>query len=419
MSWKTAANTNIYIQEEMSDGSLPSSPSIQSHRYVSCGLEGTYDTISSDTKLPGRNPSKNYRGTDSNAGDLVVNFASDEYDKLIASVLCSENGFVRSEEQSTSEHDMFFMTPGNKQRAFMLLKEYSQDPRLYQLFRGIQLNTLGISFTIGALIKMTFGLMGANNPELADTMPFSLANKISPPVTDEIITTTGSWKVKGPDDTEPEEYIDGVDISLNISNNMSNLLGLFQPEAIDKSVNMLDIKGTINEYVKDGKLYNLAKRGADCQLIITVNAPKNDIEYIFILNISFDNSTLSGDTQLQYALPFTTFGENRFVLAKKAPAVSAVDSGYTDTPQNFGVTGISLDRNVLEIEEGETEQLAVEIEPANATNKDIVWSSSNDDVVTVDQDGNVKAISEGNAVITVTTDDGGFIDQCNVTVTGV
>jgi hypothetical protein len=326
MSWKTAANTNIYIQEETPDGQLQPSPNVQSHRYVSCALEGSYDTINSDTKLPGRNPSKNYRGTNSNAGDMVINFASDEYDKLIAAVLCSENGFVRSEERSTPEHDVFVLIPGNKQRAFMLLKEFTQDPRLYQLFRGVQINTLGISFTIGALIKMTFGLMGANNPELDEAAPFSLTNRIPPPETDEIITTTGSWEVKGPDDAAPVEYIDGVDISLNISNNMTNLPALFQPEAIDKSVNMLDIKGTINEYVKDGKLYNLAKRGADCQLIITVKAPKDDIEYKFILNISFDNSTLSGDTQLQYALPFTTFGENRFVLIKKAPAMSELDA---------------------------------------------------------------------------------------------
>jgi len=409
-SWKTAANTNLYIQEETVDGSLPSSPEIQSHRYVSCGLEGSYETLASDTKLPGRNPSKNYKGTDSNAGDLVVNFASNEYDKYIAAVLCSENGFVRDAAQSTPEHDVFVLVPGNKQRAFMLLKEFSQDPKLYQLFRGVQINTLGISFTIGALIKMTFGLMGSNNPELADDIPFSLVNKVSPPETDEIITTTGSWKIKGPDDAEPVEYIDGVDISLNISNNMTDLKGLFQPEAIDKSVNMLDIKGTINEYVKDGKLYNYAKRGADCELIITIGSEKDDIEYVFTLNISFDNSTLSGDSQLQYSLPFTTYGENRFKLVKKAPAVQV---------PNVSVTSVSLNKNTLELAEGETEQLIVEIVPVDATNKGVNWQSSDTDVATVDQDGNVEAIAAGVAVIGATADDGGLTDTCEVTVTAV
>jgi hypothetical protein len=427
MGWKTAANTNIYIKEEELDGSLPVDPVIQSHRYVTCGLEGSYETIASDTKFPGRNPSKNYKGTDSNAGDLAVNFASDEYDYLLAAVLCSEKGFVKIDGLSTPEYDVFEMVPGNKQRAFILLRELTQDPKLYQLFRGIQVNTLGISFTIGALIKLTFGLMGSNNPLLEETAPFSLANRILPLDTDEIMTTIGSWKVKGPDDAQPEEYIDGVDISLNFSNNMTNLLGLFQKEAIDKSLNMLDISGNINEYVKDGKLYNYAKRGADCELTITVRSPKDDIEYIFILKISFDNSTLSGDSQLQYALPFKTYGENRFVLRKKAPAKSVTDPDPTPDPdpnpgtdpgttQDIDVTGVSLDQHTLELEEGDAEQLGAEVEPFDATNKEVVWSSSNDGIATVNQDGIVEAIAAGNAVISVTTDDGGFTDTCAVEV---
>jgi hypothetical protein len=288
---------------------------------VSCGLEGTYDTITSDTKLPGRNPSKNYKGTESNAGDFVANFAPDEYDYLLAAVLCSEQGFVKDASLSTADEDVFVMVPGNTQRTFMLLKEFTQAPKLYQLFKGVQVNTLGISFTINALVKMTFGLMGSNNPLLEDAPPFSLAGKISPPETDEIMTSVGSWKVKVlNEDPDLVEYIDGVDISLDISNNMENLLGLFQPEAIDKSINQLDIKGNINEYVKEGKLYNAAKRGADCELEITVESPKDNVIYVFELKISFDNSTLSGDAQLQYALPFTTFGENRCRILKKAAA---------------------------------------------------------------------------------------------------
>jgi hypothetical protein len=321
MGWKTAVNTNIYIGDD--EGGAPPivPPAVQAHRYVSCGLEGSYEVITSDTKLPGRNPSKNYKGTDSNAGDLVVNFASTEYDKLLAAVLCSGEGFEYDGALSdASGYNVTVMKPGNTQRAFMLLKEFTQDPKLYQLFRGVQVNSLGISFTIGALIKMTFGLMGSNNPLLEESPPFSLANKAPPPGTEELITSVGSWKVKGPDDADFVEYIDGVDISLDISNNMEQLLGLFQPEAIDKSLGMLDVKGAINEYVKDGKLYNYAKRGADCELEITVLAPGDDIKYVFWLNISFDNSTLSGDSQLQYALPFTTFGENRFSITKYSPA---------------------------------------------------------------------------------------------------
>jgi len=321
MSYKTAVNTNLYLAQENPDGSLPNAPQLQAMNWASCSLEGSYETIESDTKLPGRNPSQNHRGTDSNAGDFAANFRPLEHDRLLEAALCSEEGFVRNDGLSDDEYDVHEMVPGNKQRSFALLKEYTQEPKLYQLFRGLQFNTLNISFTIGATVKLAFGLMGSNNPELEDSPPVSLANKLPAFTTEEFITLQGSWKFKGPNDPAPEEYIDGVDITLTITNNMSDLKGLFQKEAIDKSLGMLDITGTINEYVKDGKLYNLAKQGEGGELYITVYSEKDDTEYEFILKISFDNSTLSGDAQLQYALPFTTYGEDRFMIRKKVPAL--------------------------------------------------------------------------------------------------
>jgi len=322
MSWKTAPNTNMYLTQENADGSLPVSPSLQAMNWVSSSLEGSYETIESDTKLPGRNPAKDHRGTDSNAGDFVANFRSLEYDKLLEAVLCSEEGFVLNPALSDTEYNVYEVIPGNKQRSFALLKEYTQEPKLWQLFKGLQVNTLNISFTIGALIKLTFGLMGANNPKLESIPPVSLANKLPAITTEEFITLVGNWKFKGPNDPVPVEYIDGVDITLELNNNMTDLPALFQPESIDKSLGMLNITGTINEYVKDGKLYNLAKQGEGGELYITVRSDKDDIEYEFILNISFNNSTMSGDTQLQYALPFSTYGEDRFMIRKKVPALA-------------------------------------------------------------------------------------------------
>ncbi len=54
--------------------------------------------------------------------------------------------------------------------------------------------------------------------------------------------------------------------------------------------------------------------------------------------------------------------------------------------------------------------------PAEATNKNITWSSSNEAVATVDSTGLVTAVAPGSATITVTTEDGSFTDTCAVTV---
>lgn len=60
--------------------------------------------------------------------------------------------------------------------------------------------------------------------------------------------------------------------------------------------------------------------------------------------------------------------------------------------------------------------LKAKVIPAGATNKDVTWSSSNESVATVDANGHVTVVGEGQAIITVTTVDGGLTDQCQLTV---
>lgn len=65
---------------------------------------------------------------------------------------------------------------------------------------------------------------------------------------------------------------------------------------------------------------------------------------------------------------------------------------------------VTINQNDLTLTEGDTETLNVTVEPAESTDK-IVWTSSNENVVTVDSKGNLVAIGEGTAIITVTVGD--------------
>jgi len=102
--------------------------------------------------------------------------------------------------------------------------------------------------------------------------------------------------------------------------------------------------------------------------------------------------------------------------------VTTKDSGHTATCEVtvneniIHVTGVTLDKDKLELDQGTTAQLKATVLPENATNKNVTWTSSNESITTVDQNGNVKAISEGTATITATTEDGGYTDFCKVVV---
>ena len=82
------------------------------------------------------------------------------------------------------------------------------------------------------------------------------------------------------------------------------------------------------------------------------------------------------------------------------------------------VTGIFLDQSSLTLKPGKTKTLTATITPSNASSHGMYWSSSNENVATVSNEGKVTAISGGSTVITVKSADGGYTATCNVTVTG-
>jgi len=81
-----------------------------------------------------------------------------------------------------------------------------------------------------------------------------------------------------------------------------------------------------------------------------------------------------------------------------------------------GVTEVTLDKTELTLTEGEAETLTATVRPDNADNKKVTWSSDKTEVATVDGAGKVTAVKPGEAVITVTTEDGGKTASCKVTV---
>ena len=102
---------------------------------------------------------------------------------------------------------------------------------------------------------------------------------------------------------------------------------------------------------------------------------------------------------------------------KVTAAVTVKVSFKALPPSVVEVTGVTLNKSELTLEEGKSEQLTATIKPEKATNKAVTWSSNKPDVAAVDKDGKVTAHKAGEATITVTTTDGGKTASCTVNVT--
>ena len=121
----------------------------------------------------------------------------------------------------------------------------------------------------------------------------------------------------------------------------------------------------------------------------------------------------------------TVDGAGKVTAVKPGEAVVTVtteDGGKTATckvtvkAKVIGVTEVTLDRTELTLTEGETETLTATVRPDNADNRKVTWSSDKTEVATVDGAGRVTAVKAGEAVVTVTTEDGGKTATCKVTV---
>lgn len=107
-------------------------------------------------------------------------------------------------------------------------------------------------------------------------------------------------------------------------------------------------------------------------------------------------------------------------IGKTTITVSNTESTKTVTltveVTDVQITSLALDETSVKLGEGQNYILYAIIKPSNATNQELVWSSSNTGVITVN-DGSIKAISTGEATVTITSKNGKTA-QCKFYVNG-
>ena len=100
----------------------------------------------------------------------------------------------------------------------------------------------------------------------------------------------------------------------------------------------------------------------------------------------------------------------RIFYLRVSPRIKSVACGGG----NIEVASVTLNKTEITLEEGGEGTLTATVNPENATDKTVSWTSSNEAVSTV-LNGKVKAVKEGTA--TVTAKAGAKTAECKVTVT--
>ena len=113
-------------------------------------------------------------------------------------------------------------------------------------------------------------------------------------------------------------------------------------------------------------------------------------------------------------------------VAKGVATITVVtnDGEYTETcivtvvDKITPVTSVKLNKESLTLTVGQNETLTATVMPGNAMDKTVTWSSDNESVATVNNNGGITAVGAGTAVISATSING-IKGTCTITVTGV
>ncbi|ADL50776.1 Ig-like domain-containing protein [Clostridium cellulovorans] len=149
----------------------------------------------------------------------------------------------------------------------------------------------------------------------------------------------------------------------------------------------------------DNKKIRFAKNG---KWFSDINLPAWNQYYPFV---TFGSSSGGG-------VQTTNFGASPF--AYQAPVGF---SPFDNTPIETASTSISLNKSTTNLNVEETESLVATITPSEATNKNIIWTSSDTAIATVDTAGKITAIKEGQATIIAKIENTDITATCIVDVT--
>lgn len=187
-------------------------------------------------------------------------------------------------------------------------------------------------------------------------------------------------------------------------------------------------------------------------LIATYSCKKEKDKSVAVTEVRLDKSTttlVEGDTEelMATVMPenatdkgiewkssdesVATVSQTGLVTALKegSSAITVItnDGGFKATcdvtvnKKVIAVTGVKLSAASMTLREGDKGTLTATVEPANATNKNVEWWTSDLDVVSVTStsggsNGYVEARGAGKATVTVKTEDGEFSASCEITV---
>ena len=305
-------------------------------------------------------------------------FANENYGDLTFRNI-DQSGLVlyRVDDAVVNDYGGMIM-PGNftapPYNLYAFRQEYTYNSVYYSALDGVNLDSFGSAdedVTDKALTIQQVDNYAASSPKITEVNSRVVINNVS--------IDEAANKIKF--------TVDAKDPSVKNTESKDNKIVVTFDEKIQKGTKFDDIKLLLNGEAQpikaniNDKTLEISLKDGELNGEYTVKIPKNSV-------VDAAGKTIKED------------------YAKK----------ITVTASTVSVSSVTLDQHEAELTVGNELKLSATVLPENASNKNVIWTSSDEAVAKVANDGTVTALSAGEAVITVKTDDGNFTDTCNVKV---
>lgn len=261
-------------------------------------------------------------GAESSSGSINTEFNIDEQDPLLASVMCSSWTDITSAYNTAHETDfesVEMLRLGTARDTYLMIKKYFQTPASWEVFTGVQVNGVQISMSLNDFVKMTWDLLGANNPKPVTSEPMDLSKSAyaSAKTTKSFITRELNINIADLDNEDEPTFVTAdkmrqcPSFDINISNNKERTDALGETEAIEMSDGDFVVEGNMEVWNADLKAINLkadAIDGKDKWISVEVFRKVGDVTttYRFDLKAHLKTPSDSKDgSKLKITIPYS------------------------------------------------------------------------------------------------------------------
>ncbi len=205
-----------------------------------------------------------------------------------------------------------------------------------------------------------------------------------------------------------------IDVSDFDTSNVTNMNGMFSDCSALQSLDLTDFD--------TGNVTNMGSMFSGCRNLHSIDLSSFNMCYVYESTYMFGFNWNSGIEEITIPLNLESEVSLPYTFCDKDDYTKEYNTLPTNKTTSFAivkktpVSGIAVSPTRKTINVDDSFEITAIISPVNATNKNVIWSSDNPSVASVDSDGNVKGVLSGKTYINAITEEGSYVSRCEVTV---